>query len=845
MTCGNNKYQNNLMSCFSCDSSCTYCQYDNTLDFGKCTICNNSYVVTNSESCKAKDQNTVTVDTVKVVSCVDGYYPNDQSCLLCNSLFEGCELCTQNMCMKCEENYIKENGKCRQITGCSQLSDNICTKCTMETMYNNKTDCLDKHKSDCVAYDYTGNCLKCSSLNLIEGVCGNTDSRCSANSVIGCLSCISPYFSREAKCESCNTKCSSCVTAESNCLSCVSNTSFVSSSTHECETNDVLKEKCLQYSATGGCVQCKDGYYRNGFDCVECEKTCSICTSYEQCTECKIGYYFDMNDICTPNEINTNCAVDIDIYFGCSLCDDGYFVNNKICNLCDEKCKTCSDNTTCDSCKNDYIFTMKSCVHFTKVINCIAVESAKCAKCSGWNKPNELGTQCISYTPGGFVAGMFFLVLFILVLIVITTFFVTKYILKVLKRRDVEKQFDTFSIKKSDVSFLSFGTILMDRNALAFAQEDSCEIPVDKISTQDLIIGNMGRNTVKVSFSLKSGEVMKYTVETNPSSFVLRNGKACKFSITIKPNCSCTIDNEMIVNIDDLKTNKSYTINLKIEACTEQSTHLDYDEIEFGDKLGEGGFGIVYKGIYRTKTVAIKLLSGVSDDEKMNEFDNEVKMLDKFRSEYIVHFFGAVFIPTKICMVTELAPFGSLNDFKRKHKKGAPSNQLKTKILLDCAKGIQYLHQNGILHRDIKPDNFLLFSIEESEVVNAKLTDFGSSRNINMMMTNMTFTKGIGTPIFMAPEILNGGKKYKMPADVFSFAITMYDIFNWGGLYPVAEFPYPWSVAEFVGKGKRLCQTKKMEGWMYQIIQGCWDDDPTKRMSLFLLCGRSRNIQKH
>ena len=73
--------------------------------------------------------------------------------------------------------------------------------------------------------------------------------------------------------------------------------------------------------------------------------------------------------------------------------------------------------------------------------------------------------------------------------------------------------------------------------------------------------------------------------------------------------------------------------------------------------------------------------------------------------------------------------------------------------MLDAAKGIQYLHENGILHRDIKPDNFLVISLDEN-LVNAKLTDFGSARNFNLLMTNMTFTKGVGTPKYMAPEIL-------------------------------------------------------------------------------------------
>ncbi|ELP90340.1 protein serine/threonine kinase, putative [Entamoeba invadens IP1] len=94
---------------------------------------------------------------------------------------------------------------------------------------------------------------------------------------------------------------------------------------------------------------------------------------------------------------------------------------------------------------------------------------------------------------------------------------------------------------------------------------------------------------------------------------------------------------------------------------------------------------------------------------------------------------------------------------------------MKTKLCLDTSKEILYLHENGILHRDIKPDDILGVSIDTLDKLNSKLTDFGSSRNVNMLMTNMTFTKRIGTPVYMAPEVLQQ-EKYKKSADVYSEA---------------------------------------------------------------------------
>ncbi|ELP86052.1 tyrosine kinase, putative, partial [Entamoeba invadens IP1] len=63
--------------------------------------------------------------------------------------------------------------------------------------------------------------------------------------------------------------------------------------------------------------------------------------------------------------------------------------------------------------------------------------------------------------------------------------------------------------------------------------------------------------------------------------------------------------------------------------------------------------------------------------------------------------------------------------------------KMRVKITLDSAKGLEYLHNNGILHRDVKPDNTLVVSLNKKDAVNGKLTDFGASRNINSLLSNM------------------------------------------------------------------------------------------------------------
>ena len=182
-------------------------------------------------------------------------------------------------------------------------------------------------------------------------------------------------------------------------------------------------------------------------------------------------------------------------------------------------------------------------------------------------------------------------------------------------------------------------------------------------------------------------------------------------------------------------------------------------------------------------------------------------------------------------MVTEFAEYGSLHDLMNKMSGNKPRLMMRTKICLDASKGIEYLHDNGILHRDIKPDNMLIISLEDNMNVNAKLTDFGSARNVNLLITNMTFTKGIGTPVYMAPEVLDQ-QHYKKPADIYSFAITMFECFGWEECYPKSEFKFPWKIAEFVSSGHRMRKKHEISDDEYDLIEKCWCQNPNDRLEI-------------
>ena len=365
-------------------------------------------------------------------------------------------------------------------------------------------------------------------------------------------------------------------------------------------------------------------------------------------------------------------------------------------------------------------------------------------------------------------------------------------------------------------------------------EEYNSEIPVNKESKSLICIANASKWNIKIQITSSMND--KRDIRIEPDVVILKRGEGCEFSIYIKPICTCSNDNDQlaiiyqILNSNNSKSSGQSEIRMKYK--TTVTTRLDPDELIEEKKLGEGSFGVVYKGTFRGHEVAIKKLKESNDtEERRDEFEKEVAMLDKFRCDFIVHFYGAVFIPNKICMVTEFAPFGSLSDLIQHHK--PIDENIRIKILLDASKGISYLHNNGILHRDIKPDNILVFDIEhkDNSFINGKLTDFGSARNINMLMTNMTFSKGIGTPVYMAPEILNQAH-YKSPADIYSFSITMFEVMKWGESYEGEAFKFTWKIAEFVCQGKRLEKPLEMNANIYEIITQCWQQEPKVRLTI-------------
>ncbi|KAM5551322.1 hypothetical protein ABKV19_026245 [Rosa sericea] len=195
----------------------------------------------------------------------------------------------------------------------------------------------------------------------------------------------------------------------------------------------------------------------------------------------------------------------------------------------------------------------------------------------------------------------------------------------------------------------------------------------------------------------------------------------------------------------------------------------------FKDKLGEGGYGSVYKGKLRSgHLVAVKMLGNSKANGQ--DFMNEVATIGRIHHVNVVRLIGYCAEGSKRALIYEYMSKGSLD----KHifpKEGLISLSCKEafEISLGVARGIDYLHQGcdmKILHFDIKPHNILL---DDNFV--PKISDFGLARLCPLDDSSLTMTAARGTLGYMAPELFYkniGGVSSK--ADIYSFGMLLMEI---------------------------------------------------------------------
>jgi serine/threonine protein kinase/ABC-type proline/glycine betaine transport system substrate-binding protein len=247
---------------------------------------------------------------------------------------------------------------------------------------------------------------------------------------------------------------------------------------------------------------------------------------------------------------------------------------------------------------------------------------------------------------------------------------------------------------------------------------------------------------------------------------------------------------------------------------------LQEGDLELGFKIGEGAYGVVFEGIYLNKKVAVKQLfvDGVQDDVR-EEFHAEVNIMRAMEHPCLVKLLGVMEKMPKLLLVTELMLKGSLWDYYHREKRPSPHARHMALVLeqsIDMADGMEYLHEKKILHRDLKSQNIWL-----DENLKCKIGDFGMSR----LNTNKTMTL-CGSPLWCSPEILRS-ERYSFPADVFSFAIILWEAFHWAE--PYTELTVMEIIIAVTQRNERPDISPMVPGPVEELIKNSWHAQPETR----------------
>ncbi|XP_010448768.1 PREDICTED: cysteine-rich receptor-like protein kinase 5 isoform X1 [Camelina sativa] len=220
---------------------------------------------------------------------------------------------------------------------------------------------------------------------------------------------------------------------------------------------------------------------------------------------------------------------------------------------------------------------------------------------------------------------------------------------------------------------------------------------------------------------------------------------------------------------DDITTAGSLQFDFKVvEAAT--------DKFAICNKLGQGGFGEVYKGILPNGVqVAVKRLSKTSGQGE-KEFKNEVVVVAKLQHRNLVKLLGFCLEREEKILVYEFVPNKSLDYFLFDSNKQSQLDwTTRYRIIGGIARGILYLHQDSrltIIHRDLKAGNILL-----DADMNPKVADFGMARIFELDQTEDNTRRIVGTYGYMSPEYAMYGQ-FSMKSDVYSFGVLVLEIIS-------------------------------------------------------------------
>lgn len=246
----------------------------------------------------------------------------------------------------------------------------------------------------------------------------------------------------------------------------------------------------------------------------------------------------------------------------------------------------------------------------------------------------------------------------------------------------------------------------------------------------------------------------------------------------------------------------------------------DYDvnfcDIIFNKKIGQGSFGAVYAGSWKSQSVAIKLIEGVTSESDRQQLIREAQIMSRMHNDKITPLVGACLESGRMCLLMSLMEKGNLLDNLATL---TPVERLE--MAKDLALGLLYLHEQGIIHSDIKPENVLINRYNQ-----AKWSDFGLAKTYHASIMSIGPSGTSKSVAWQAPESWQTRAALTTASDIYSFGMLLWSLMT--GVLPYRGVAEQALMAR-IAAGYRETLEVKIPAECSALIAACWHHDPLRR----------------